>query len=117
MGLSAGEGVVVASVRNDGPAAQAGVEPGDVIPGGELAQDSTPSASTSRPSARFGPARWRSCRLQRQQSSIYVAVRISTTPVNGGRNLDFDVRDDGLDVRSSVFEVRVDGFERRDAGF
>jgi serine protease Do len=75
MGLGSGEGVVVASVRNDGPAAQAGVEPGDVV----LEVNRHKVHSVSEYQQAVGKVRTGEMallRLQRQQSSIYVAVRI-----------------------------------------
>ncbi len=75
MGLSAGEGVVVASVRNDGPAAQAGVEPGDVVL--EVNRHKIHSVGDYQQAvAKVRTGEMALLRLQRQQSSIYVAVRI-----------------------------------------
>ena len=75
MGLNADDGVVVANVRNDGPAAQAGVEPGDVV----LEVNRHKVHSVSEYQQAVGKVRTGEMallRLQRQQSSIYVAVRI-----------------------------------------
>jgi len=75
MGLNAGEGVVVASVRGDGPAAQAGVEPGDVIL--EINRHKVHSIGDyEQVVGKVRTGEMVLLRLQRQQSSIYVAVRI-----------------------------------------
>jgi len=75
MGLGSGEGVVVASVRNDGPAAQAGVEPGDVVL--EVNRHKIHSVSEYEQAVgKVHTGEMALLRLQRQQSSIYVAVRI-----------------------------------------
>jgi serine protease Do len=75
LGLNASEGVVVANVRNDGPAAQAGVEPGDVVL--EVNRHKVRSISDYQQAVgKVHGGDMVLLRLQRQQSSIYVAVRI-----------------------------------------
>jgi len=74
MGLN-GAGVVVADVRADGPAAQAGVERGDVV----LEVNRRPVHSVDEYVQALGRVKsgdMALLRLQRQSASIYVAVKI-----------------------------------------
>ena len=75
MGLGGGEGVVVANVRGDGPAAQAGVERGDVVL--EVNRHAVHSVEEYQQAiSRMKAGEMALLRLQRQQASIYVAVKL-----------------------------------------
>jgi serine protease Do len=75
MGLESGEGVIVASVRTDGPAAQAGVEPGDVVV--EVNRHKIHSIGDYQKAiGNVRSGEMALLRLRRRQSSIYVAVKI-----------------------------------------
>ena len=75
MGLNGGEGVVVSDVRADGPAAQAGVERGDIVL--EVNRHSVHSVDEYvQAIGRVKTGDMALLRLQRQSASIYVAVKI-----------------------------------------
>ncbi len=75
LGLGAGDGVVVTEVRADGPAAQAGVERGDVVL--EVNRHAVHSVEDYQQQLqRVKAGDMVLLRLQRQSASIYVAVKI-----------------------------------------